>query len=191
LFSGVVAAGGVTRRLCNRRPSLAYEGYANFNPALAEEKRRQAKRFGIDNNGSLKNNLNRIVRDQIAIMQPYIYMAAANARPAIRKIIAKGGSAHVKVGCESRCLQYFPSFDRPKIRLPWPFSKLQPFRFDITRQAITPGKVVAGVEFPTKAIEGQKVRTEYNQNQVDEAIDAFLDGCQPDDEVSILHDSRL
>lgn len=124
-------------------------------------------------------------------MRSQSYIPASQARAAIRKVIAKGGSASLKVGNEFQCLQYFPSFDRPVRRLPWPFSTLQPFRFDITRQTFPPGEVVAGVQFPSKGPGGPKTKTEYNQTQIDEAIEAFLDGCKPDDDVGILIDSRL
>jgi hypothetical protein len=97
----------------------------------------------------------------------------------------------VVVGNEFRCLQHLPSFDRPVRRLRWPFSKLQPFRFDITRQIFSPGDVVAGVHFPSRDPGGPKTRFEYDQTQIDEAIEAFLDGCKPDDDVGILVDSRL
>ena len=86
----------------------------------------------------------------------------------------------MKVGNEFRCLQHFPSLDRPVRRLPWPFSRLQPFRFDITRQTFPPGDVVAGVQFPSKGPGGPKTKIEYNQTQIDEAIEALLDGCRPD-----------
>lgn len=124
-------------------------------------------------------------------MRKQSYIPVSQARPAIRKVIAKGGSATVKVGDEFRFLQHFPSFDRPTRRLPWPSSKLQPFRFDVTRQTFPRGKVVAGVQFPSKGPGGPKTVTEYNQKQIDEAIKAFLEGCKPDDDVGILIDPRL
>jgi hypothetical protein len=124
-------------------------------------------------------------------MKSQSYIPVSEARTAIRKVIAKGGSATVKVGDEFRCLQHFPSFDRPTRRLPWPFSKLQPFRFEITRQTFPLGEVIAGVQFPSKGPGGPKTRTEYNHKQIDEAIEVFLDGCKPDDDVGILIDARL
>jgi hypothetical protein len=124
-------------------------------------------------------------------MRSQSYISASEARAAIRKAITKGGSATLKVGDEFRCLQHFPSFNRPVRRLPWPFSKLQPFRFDITKQTFPPGKIVAGIQFPSTDPGGPKIKTEYNQNQIEEAIEAFLDGCKPDDDVSISIDSRL
>ena len=124
-------------------------------------------------------------------MRSQSYIPASQAPAAIRKVIAKGGSASVKVGNEFRCLQHFPSLDRPVRRLPWPFSRLQPFRFDITRQTFPPGDVVAGVQFPSKGPGGPKTKIEYNQTQIDEAIEALLDGCRPDDDVGILIDSGL
>src|SRR5882724_12790374 len=96
-----------------------------------------------------------------------------------------------RIQWQVRCLQHFPSFDRPVRRLPWPLSKFQPFRFDITRQTFAPGKVVAGVQFPSRDPGGPKTTTEYIQTQIEEAIDTFLDGCTPDDDVSITIDSRL
>lgn len=119
------------------------------------------------------------------------YIPASEAHTAIRKVIAKGGSASLKVGDEFRCLQHFPSFDRPARRLLWPFSKLQPLRFHITRQKFAPGPVVSGVQFPSRDTGGPEARTEYSQTQIDEAIDTFLAGSKPDDEVAILIDSRL
>lgn len=124
-------------------------------------------------------------------MRSQSYIPASEARAAIRKVIAKGGSASLKVGNEFRCLQYCPSFDRPARRLPWPFSKLQPFRFDITRQTFQPGEIVGGVQFPSKGLKGPKTKIEYNQTQIDEAIETFLNGSMPDDDVGILIDSRL
>jgi hypothetical protein len=124
-------------------------------------------------------------------MNSQSYIPVSEARAAIRKVIVKGGSATLKIGDEFRCLQHFPSFDRPVRRLPWPFSKLQSFRFDITKQTFPPGKIVAGVQFPSNDSGGPQTRIEYNQTQIDEAIEAFLDGCKPDDDVGILIDSRL
>src|SRR5580658_27443 len=124
-------------------------------------------------------------------MRSQSYIPASKAHTAIRKVIANGGSATLKVGDEFRCLQHFPSFDRPVRRLPWPFSKLQPFRFNITKQTFPPGEVVAGVQFPSKGPGGPKTETEFNETQIDEAIETFLDGCKPDDDVAILIDSRL
>ncbi len=119
------------------------------------------------------------------------FIPVSEARDAIRKVIAKGGSATVKVGHETRCLQHFPSFDRPLRHLPWPFSKLQPFRFHITIQTFPLGEVVAGVQFPPTGPHGPETRTEYNQTQIEEAIETFLDGCKPENDVAILIDSRL
>lgn len=124
-------------------------------------------------------------------MRKQSFMPASKARAAIRKVIAKGGSASLQVDNEFRCLQHFPSFDRPVRRFPWPFSKLQPFRFAIMRQTFTPGEVVAGIQFPSKGPSGPQTRTEYNQHQIDEAIEAFLNGCKPDDDVNILIDSTI
>lgn len=124
-------------------------------------------------------------------MGPQSFIPVYKARGAIRRVIAKGGSASVKVGNEFRCLQHFPSADRPVRRLPWPLSKLQPFRFHTTKQTFPPGEVVAGVQFASKGPGGPETRTEYSHAQIDEAIDTFLDGCKPDDEVAILIDSRL
>ena len=124
-------------------------------------------------------------------MRSQSYIPASEARDAVRKVIAKGGSATLKVGNEFRCLQHFPSFDRPVRRLPWPFSKLQPFRFDITRQTFPPGDIVAGIQFPSRGPGGPKTQTEYNNTQIHEAIEVLLAGSKPDDEVSIMIDSRL
>ena len=125
-------------------------------------------------------------------MRSQSHIPASQARAAIRKIITKGGSAGLKVGDEFRCLQHFPSCDRPVRRLPWPFSKLQPFRFDITKDTGPTITIVDGIpKFPSIGAGNSKSRVEYNQTQIEEAIDAFLDGCKPDDDVSILIDSRL
>lgn len=127
-------------------------------------------------------------------MEPYSYIPVANARPAIRKVIAKGGSAMVKVGNEIRCLQHFPSCDRPRLRLPWPFSKIQPFRFTISKWIEPPKVNAAHIEFPSLDrfacvlnSDRPTMRTEYNQTQVRDAIETFLSDCQEDDEVSVSY----
>lgn len=52
--------------------------------------------------------------------------------------------------------------------------------------------IVDGVpKFPSIEPGSSKTRVEYNQTQIEEAIDAFLDSCKPDDDVSILIDSSL
>lgn len=124
-------------------------------------------------------------------MESYSHIPATEARRAIRKVIAKGGSAMVKVGNEIRCLQHFPSFDRPPNRLPWPFSKFQPFRFRISKQTALPGEVIAGIEFPSRDNGSPVSEVEYNQTQIEEAIETLLNGCQPADEVSVSYNSRL
>ena len=113
-----------------------------------------------------------------------VFVQVSGSQRLIKKVISQGGSAMVKVGREFRCLQHLPEFDRPARRLPWPFCKLQPFRFSIIREIVSPGKIVGGIEFPSKE-RGDTTETEYNQTQVEQAIEIFLKGCRPDDEVSI------
>src|SRR5438552_956640 len=106
-------------------------------------------------------------------MEPYSYIPVAKARPAIRKVIAKGGSAMVQVGREIRCLQHFPTCDRPRIRFPWPLSKIQPFWFRISRRTSPRGKIVAGIELPSWDFGSSADETEikYNHSQVEEGIE--------------------
>jgi len=125
-------------------------------------------------------------------MRSQSYIPASKARAALRKVIAKGGSAGVKVGDEFRCLQHFPSCDRPVRRLPWPLFKLQPFWFDITRNTGPAMTIVDGVpKFPSIGPGNSKTQVKYNHKQIEEALDSFLDGCKPGDDVSIMIDSRL
>jgi hypothetical protein len=52
--------------------------------------------------------------------------------------------------------------------------------------------IVDGVPtFPSVGPGSSKTIVKYNHKQIDEAIDAFLDGCKPEDDVAILIDSRL
>jgi hypothetical protein len=113
------------------------------------------------------------------------FIPVSKARDAIRKVIGKGGCASVMVGDEARSLLHSPRFDRPERRFPWPFSKLQPLRFRITRQKMILGEVVVGVQFPPMGPAGPKTCTEYNKSQIEEGIDTLLSGCKPDDEVAI------
>ena len=126
------------------------------------------------------------------IMESQSYIPASMARAALRKVIAKGGSAGVKVGDEFRCLQHFPSCDRPARRLPWPLSKLQPFWFDITRDTGPAMTIVDGVpKFPSIGPGTSKTLVRYTHKQIEEALDTFLEGCKPDDDGCIMIDSRL
>lgn len=54
-----------------------------------------------------------------------------------------------------------------------------------------PGDVVAGIELPSREHGGAVSEVEYNQTQIEEAIEIFLIGCQPDDELSVTYDSQL
>ena len=124
-------------------------------------------------------------------MSSQLFIPASEARGAIEKVIRKGGYAGVTVGDEFRCLRHFPSLDRPARRLPWPFSEMQPFRFAMTRQTFAPRQIAAGVQFSLGDPRGPLIETEYNKSQIEEAIDAFLDGSKPNDGVSITINSRL
>lgn len=124
--------------------------------------------------------------------KPYIYILANQAQPAIRKVFAKGGQATVKVAGQWRCLQHMPSCDRPRARLPWLLSKLQPFWFRLYTSPVKSGSGINGFEIPPfQDTEPETTIIEYNHLQVVEAMNTFLKGCASEDEVSILYDPTL
>ena len=75
------------------------------------------------------------------------YIPVVGCRPALKKILSIGGCAELRVGEELRTLQHF-SGDKPEKQLPWPLSKLQPFRFIVQRSKNGKGPAIGGIQFP-------------------------------------------
>jgi hypothetical protein len=112
---------------------------------------------------------------------------ASKSRPYLRRILSRGGSAAIEVGKEVRCFQHFRSLDRPERRLPWPLSRLQPFRFFVRFHEREPGPIISGVRFPPAAgAPDQETEWEvltFSNKQIEEGIDFFLRDALPDEPV--------
>jgi len=57
-------------------------------------------------------------------------------------------------------------------------------------QTFPPGELWREFSFRRRA-KGPLAKTQYNQTQIDDAIQAFLEGCNPDDGIAILIDSTM
>jgi len=124
------------------------------------------------------------------VTDEYDYVTVANSRRKLLKVLRIGGSAGLQGGNEFRVLQHFPSFDKPKLRLPWPLSKLQPFWFTIRWSKADPIQTIDGIPIPPSPFSAHDEKIEevtFDNTQLNEGLTFFLRGANPDDEISITY----
>jgi hypothetical protein len=99
------------------------------------------------------------------------FIEARRARGPMKKRLmrAEGGSCYLKVGNVTRLLSHNPTLDAPLTRLPWPLSKMQPH------------------EIRNEEMIGETRTAEqrFQGSQVDVAIEHFLRGVDPSEEVQL------
>ena len=98
-----------------------------------------------------------------------LFPEAKAARPAILEAMKTGGSAHVEVGGETRLLMHSPALDQALTKLPWPLSLLQPHQ----------------VTFATYQGETCITEKKFQRGEINAAIDQFLSGVPPTDNVLV------
>jgi len=111
------------------------------------------------------------------IKRMHVHRARATAcRSLVRKVLMKGGAAHLTVKGEDRTLFHKPIIHAPLVKFPWPFCMDQ----------------MHDVELWITGSTGRKLRpnTRFSRDGLREAIDSFLEGSSPDDEVRVEFDRR-
>ncbi len=120
----------------------------------------------------------------------YDSIRVADARRSLLRVLRIGGSAGLRVGDEYRVMQHFPSFDRPRLRLPWPLSRFQPFSFTIRWSKATLIETVLGIPIPPNAVRSSDEEIEemtFDRNSLNEGLAFFLRDADPDDEISVTY----
>ena len=97
------------------------------------------------------------------------FIEARGARGPMKKRLmrAEGGSCYLKVGNVTRLLSHNPVLDAPLSRLPWPSSKMQPHE----------------IRYVEMTGETRTAEQRFSGSQVDSAIQHFLRGVDPSEEL--------
>jgi len=97
---------------------------------------------------------------------------ARRARTAMKKHLtrAEGGACCINVENVARLLSHNPALDAPLTRLPWPLSKIQ----------------AHNVRYTEMIGQTRTAELRFNGSQVDAAIEHFLRGVGPSEEVLLM-----
>ena len=111
------------------------------------------------------------------IKRMHVHSARARScRSLVRKVLMRGGAAHLTVRGGERTLFHKPMIHAPMVKLPWPFCIGE----------------MHDVELWIADATGKKLRPNkrFSRDGISQAIDSFLEGCSPDDEVRAEFDRR-
>ena len=104
------------------------------------------------------------------------FLPAAECRPFLRHVLLKAHKSFAKFNINGmeRMIRHSPNSHSPAKPLPWPFSKFQMHDVEICHFK------------PDNTIQ----RKRFTKEQIDIAIEEFLDGAQPGEEIHISSEFR-